>query len=134
MKKGARFSSVSSHESETISSELIEDDQRRLTIVDERLGSVFSDNARSTSEIEGFTSNFYKQLIAKRRGQARQADICDSMSQDRPNYVRAGSELDNNRSFGSEADRFLPQIDRREWQLNQRENVWDEHSKKKLNY
>jgi hypothetical protein len=56
------------------------------------------------------------------------------MSQDRPTYVRAGSELDNNQRFGSEADKFSPQIDRREWQLNQREVVWDEHSKKKLNY
>jgi len=59
MKKGARLSGVSSHESEEISSEMVEDDLRRLTIVDERLGSVFSDNARSTSEIEGYPSNFY---------------------------------------------------------------------------
>lgn len=67
MKKG-HFSG-SSESSDSVVSEMIEDDHRRFSVLDDRRGSVLSDNVRSTSEVDGLHStNFYQALIQKRRG------------------------------------------------------------------
>lgn len=67
MKKG-HFSGTS-ESSDSVVSELIEDDHRRLSVLDDRRGSVLSDNARAMSEVDGLhATNFYQALIHKRRG------------------------------------------------------------------
>jgi len=77
-------------------------------------------------------TNFYQQLQLRKKNAARNADVMDSMMQDRPTYLRAGSE--HHPRFGSDVDANTPQIDKQVYLNNVFEDQKRWQGRKKRKY